>query len=161
MSLAGGPYGSVFRHGLHPSVSSFSTRLGQRPICRRFGMAPARREAPCQGSPRPLENPDLRGRLCAVEASMRRASSTVPSTAKVSRLMSNTCSLRCCAPATSLSWITSARTKAARSPAPFAAGAHLLFLPPCSPDLNPIEQVFQNSRHRRGHDYASGLFVVS
>ena len=22
------------------------------------------------------------------------------------------------------------------------AGAHLLFLPPCSPDLNPIEQVF-------------------
>ena len=37
MSLAGGPYGSVFRHGLHPSVSSFSTRLGQRPICRHFG----------------------------------------------------------------------------------------------------------------------------
>jgi hypothetical protein len=26
-------------------------------------MAPARREAPCQGSSRPLENPDLRGRL--------------------------------------------------------------------------------------------------
>ena len=84
------------------------------------GMAPARRKAPCQGSSRPLENPDLCGRLSAVEASMRRASSTVQSTAKVSRLMSNTCSLRCCAPATSLSWITSARTKAARSAAPFA-----------------------------------------
>jgi len=27
------------------------------------------------------------------------------------------------------------------------AGAHLLFLPPCSPDLNPIEQVFAKLRH--------------
>ena len=51
---------------------------------------------------------------------MRRASSTVQSTAKVSRPVSNKCSLRRCAPATSLSWITSARTKAARSAAPFA-----------------------------------------
>jgi transposase len=49
---------------------------------------------------------------------------------------------RRCAPATSSSWITSARTKAARSVAIRAAGARLLFLPPYSPDLNPIEQVF-------------------
>ena len=27
------------------------------------------------------------------------------------------------------------------------AGAHLLFLPPCSPDLNPIEQVSAKLRH--------------
>jgi transposase len=26
-------------------------------------------------------------------------------------------------------------------------GAHLLFLPPCSPDLNPIEQVFAKLKH--------------
>jgi transposase len=28
-----------------------------------------------------------------------------------------------------------------------AAGAHLLFLPPYSPDLNPIEQVFAKLKH--------------
>ena len=28
-----------------------------------------------------------------------------------------------------------------------AAGAHLLFLPPCSPDLNPIEQLFAKLKH--------------
>ena len=28
-----------------------------------------------------------------------------------------------------------------------AAGAHLLFLPPYSPDLNPIEQVFSKLKH--------------
>jgi transposase len=28
-----------------------------------------------------------------------------------------------------------------------AAGAHLLFLPPYSPDLNPIEQVFAKAKH--------------
>jgi transposase len=28
-----------------------------------------------------------------------------------------------------------------------AAGARLLFLPPCSPDLNPIEQVFSKLKH--------------
>ncbi len=27
------------------------------------------------------------------------------------------------------------------------AGAHLLFLPPCSPDLNPIEQAFAKLKH--------------
>jgi transposase len=29
-----------------------------------------------------------------------------------------------------------------------ARGAHLLFLPPYSPDLNPIEQVFAKLKHR-------------
>jgi len=29
-----------------------------------------------------------------------------------------------------------------------AAGAHLLFLPPYSPDLNPIEQAFAKLKHR-------------
>jgi transposase len=38
--------------------------------------------------------------------------------------------------------LRSARTKAARSVAPFARRAPILFLPPYSPDLNPIEQVF-------------------
>lgn len=28
-----------------------------------------------------------------------------------------------------------------------AAGGHLLFLPPCNPDLNPIEQVFAKLKH--------------
>ena len=28
-----------------------------------------------------------------------------------------------------------------------AAGAHLLFLPPCSPNLNPIEQLFAKLKH--------------
>ena len=42
----------------------------------------------------------------------------------------------------SLLQFSSARTKAARSAAIRAAGARLLFLPPYSPDLNPIEQVF-------------------
>jgi transposase len=28
-----------------------------------------------------------------------------------------------------------------------AAGAHLLFLPPYSPDLNPIEQLFSKLKH--------------
>ena len=29
-----------------------------------------------------------------------------------------------------------------------AVGAHVLFLPPCSPDLNPIEQAFAKIKHR-------------
>ena len=32
-----------------------------------------------------------------------------------------------------------------------AAGAHLLFLPPYSPDLNPIEQVFAKLKHWLRH----------
>ena len=31
-----------------------------------------------------------------------------------------------------------------------AAGAHLLILPPCSPDLNPIEQAFAKLKTLRG-----------
>lgn len=38
------------------------------------------------------------------------------------------------------------KTKAARA-AVRAAGAHLIFLPPYSPDLNPIEQVFAKLKH--------------
>ena len=38
------------------------------------------------------------------------------------------------------------KTEAARA-AVRGAGAHLLFLPPCSPDLNPIEQVFAKLKH--------------
>jgi transposase len=42
-----------------------------------------------------------------------------------------------------LSWITLGSHKgSAIRRAIRAAGAHLLFLPPYSPDLNPIEQVF-------------------
>ena len=32
-----------------------------------------------------------------------------------------------------------------------AAGAHVLFLPPHSPDLNPIEQMFAKIKHRLRH----------
>ena len=38
------------------------------------------------------------------------------------------------------------RAKAARA-AIRARGAHLIFLPPYSPDLNPIEQVFAKLKH--------------
>jgi len=39
-----------------------------------------------------------------------------------------------------------------------AAGAHLLFLPPYSPDLNPIEQVFAKLKHllRKAAERANG-----
>jgi transposase len=47
----------------------------------------------------------------------------------------------------SSSWTISAATKAT-PPAIFRAkGAHLIFLPPYSPDLNPIEQVFATLKH--------------
>ena len=50
---------------------------------------------------------------------------------------------RRCSQATSSSWTISARTRAAPSAARSARPARsLLFLPPYSPDLNPIEQVF-------------------
>lgn len=40
----------------------------------------------------------------------------------------------------------SQKGKAARA-AVRAQGAHLLFLPPCRPDLNPIEQLFAKLQH--------------
>src|ERR1700731_55423 len=106
------------------------------------GMAPARREAPCQGSSRPLENPDLRGGValqthrCAVR--LRRSNQRRKFQAYVEQVL---------APALRPGNIVvmdnpgshkgSAIRRAIR-----AARAHLLFLPPYSPDLNPIEQVF-------------------
>jgi transposase len=42
--------------------------------------------------------------------------------------------------------LASHKGKAARK-AIRAKGAHLIFLPPCSPDLNPIEQVFAKLKH--------------
>jgi DDE superfamily endonuclease len=105
------------------------------------GMAPARREASRQGPQWSLENPDFRG--CAAQRRQRCARCTVRSTAKVSRLMSSRCSLRRCDPVTSSSWINLDSHKGgAIRRAIRAAGARLLFLPPYSPDLNPIEQVF-------------------
>ena len=41
--------------------------------------------------------------------------------------------------------------KSARS-AIRARGAHFLFLPPYSPDLNPIEQVFAKLKHLSGRN---------
>lgn len=44
--------------------------------------------------------------------------------------------------------ITSAPTRAKKATAGIRAkGAHLLFPPPYSPDLNPIEQVFAKLKH--------------
>ena len=57
--------------------------------------------------------------------------------------MSSRCSSPRSSPATSSSWTISAATRATPSVAAIrAAGARLFFLPPYSPDLNPIEQVF-------------------
>jgi len=42
--------------------------------------------------------------------------------------------------------LASHKGKAARK-AIRAKGAHLIFQPPCSPDLNPIEQVFAKLKH--------------
>jgi len=69
------------------------------------------------------------------------ASSMVPSTARASR---PTWSSSWCprgSQATSWWWTTSARTRVAASAAWSARPAQLLFLPPYSPDPNPIEQV--------------------
>lgn len=49
---------------------------------------------------------------------------------------------RHCEPATSSSWTISAPTRLPECAKRSAAGASLLFLPPDSPDLNPIEQAF-------------------
>jgi transposase len=48
-----------------------------------------------------------------------------------------------------LSFSTTSAATRARPPAPSSEprGAHLLFLPPHSPDLNPIEQVFAKLKH--------------
>ena len=56
--------------------------------------------------------------------------------------MSSRSSSRAAAPATPSSWTTSARTRWPGSEAIEAAGAYLLFIPPYSPDLNPIEMAF-------------------
>jgi transposase len=48
----------------------------------------------------------------------------------------------------SWSWTTSAATKGRAARAIVRAKrAHLIFLPPYSPDLNPIEQVFAKLKH--------------
>jgi transposase len=64
-----------------------------------------------------------------------------------SRSTSSKCSSPCCCPMTSSSWTIFLPT---RSPAVRraidAAGAQLLFLPPYSPDLNPIEMVFSQMK---------------
>jgi transposase len=56
--------------------------------------------------------------------------------------MSSRFSLRPSIPATWSSWTISEVTKGGVRQAIRAAGAKLFFLPPYSPDLNPIEQVF-------------------
>jgi transposase len=57
--------------------------------------------------------------------------------------MSNRCSCPSCGPATSSSWTTLSSHKGPKVRALIeAAGAELLFLPPYSPDFNPIENAF-------------------
>src|SRR5579863_1172664 len=70
------------------------------------------------------------------------------STAKPSSSTSRRSSPRPSRRAMSSSWTTSAATKE-KPPAPSSEpkGAHLIFLPPYSPDLNPIEQVFAKLKH--------------
>ena len=102
------------------------------------GMAPARRKAPCQGSSRPLENPDLCGRLalwrhrCAVR--LRRSYQR--------RKFQGLCRTSARSGAAPVMDNLGSHKGSAIRRAIRAAGAHLLFLPPYSPDLNPIEQVF-------------------
>jgi transposase len=75
--------------------------------------------------------------------SMPHVSLTGRSTAKASCPMWNRSSLKSSSPATSsiIDNLGSHKGKAVRR-AIRAAGAKLFFLPPYSPDLNPIEQVF-------------------
>jgi hypothetical protein len=83
-----------------------------------------------------------------------RRSSTARSTPTSSRPSSNTCSSPSCGPATWWSWTTSRATRARDTRADrVGAGAELVFLPPYSPDLNPIEMVFTGAVHR-GHSRA-------
>ena len=80
--------------------------------------------------------------------SMRPACSMARSTARASAPMSSSSSCRRWRPATSSSWTISAATSVRPSGAALrAAGAKLLFLPPYSPDLNPIEQVFAKAQN--------------
>ena len=64
----------------------------------------------------------------------------------INRLASRPMSRRCWSPssaqATSSSWTTSPATRERVRERIEAAGAELLFLPPYSPDLNPIEMAF-------------------
>src|SRR5580704_6743077 len=114
------------------------------------GMAPARREAPCQRSSRPLENPDLRGRLalwsidapCVFDGPINGESFKAyveQVLAPALRpgdivVMDNSPHAGGVRRAPLGSHKGSATRRAIR-----AAGAHLLFLPPYSPDLNPID----------------------
>ena len=145
-----------------PRAWSSSTRPGPRPTWRRLrGWAPRGERLRGQGAARPLEDHDLPRRPALRPASTRPACSTGRSTARASAPMSSRSWSRRCSPATSSSWTTSAATRARPSARPIrAAGARLLFLPPYSPDLNPIEQVFAKLKappaqgrraHRRGH----------
>ena len=65
-----------------------------------------------------------------------------PSMATCSLSVSSRFLCRHCEPATSSSWTISAPTRLPECAKRSAAGASLLFLPPDSPDLNPIEQAF-------------------
>ena len=113
------------QHGAHP-----------RPL-------PARR-APAHGrAARPLEDHDLRRRPDPARHDRALRASAARSTATPSRPMSSRCSSPSCAPATSSSWTTSPATREPTVRALIeAAGASLLFLPPYSPDFNPIENAF-------------------
>ena len=80
--------------------------------------------------------------------SRRPACSTGRSTARASAPGSSTCWSRPSTPGdvVVLDNLGSHKGRAVRA-AIRAAGAHLLFLPPYSPDLNPIEQVFAKLKH--------------
>lgn len=75
---------------------------------------------------------------CAAIGSPPLASSMPRSTGNAFAPTSSSSSFQCSGPATSSSWTISAVVRQLVR----AAGARLWFLPPYSPDLNPIEQAF-------------------
>jgi DDE superfamily endonuclease len=85
--------------------------------------------------------------VCDTIGSTRPGSLMARSMATASGSMSNTCWSRRWPKATSPSWTTSAAKGKAIRRAIRAAGARVFFLPPYSPDVNPIEQVFAKLKH--------------
>src|ERR1700730_8926568 len=84
---------------------------------------------------------------CAATASMPHGCSTGQSMAKASGSMLSVCwSRRWLSDIVVMDNLGSHKGKAIRR-AIRAAGARLFFLPPYSPDLNPIEQVFAKLKH--------------
>ena len=123
--------------------TSFSMSAASPPTC--YGGMAAVPAAPASTITRPAASGRRTrwSRRCAWRGSPPRASSTARSIPTRSARMSTRSSSRRCGPATSLCSTTWRSIRSPRFAPPIeAAGAALRFLPPYSPDFNPIEQAF-------------------